>query len=90
MALGSLQTAPSLPMGPKPRHNAAEQDLSRIEPVNLIDQRHELVKLAALIDCPARAAYAVDGLAAAPKAHVRAVGRGRGRALDREPVLAAL
>jgi hypothetical protein len=33
-------------MGPKPRQNAAEQDLFRIE-------RHELVKLASLIDWPA-------------------------------------
>lgn len=42
-----------LPLGPKPRQNAAEQDLFRMELVNLIDQRHELVKLAALIDWPA-------------------------------------
>jgi IS5 family transposase len=40
-------------MGPKPRQDAAEQDLFRMELVNLIDQRHELVKLAALIDWPA-------------------------------------
>jgi transposase, IS5 family len=40
-------------MGPKSRHHAAEQDLFRLELVNLIDQRHELVKLAALIDWPA-------------------------------------
>ena len=40
-------------MGPKPRQDAAEQDLFRKELVNLIDQRHELVKLAALIDWPA-------------------------------------
>jgi len=40
-------------MGPKPRHDAAEQDLFRMDLVNLIDQRHELVKLAALIDWPA-------------------------------------
>lgn len=37
-------------MGPKSRVDAAEQDLFRMELVNLIDQRHELVKLAALID----------------------------------------
>ena len=37
-------------MAPKPRQNAAEQDLFRMELVNLIDQRHELVKLASLID----------------------------------------
>ena len=40
-------------MGPKSRHHAAEPDLFRLELVNLIDQRHELVKLAALIDWPA-------------------------------------
>ena len=43
---------PSL-RGPKPRQNAAEQDLFRMELVNLIDERHELVKLASLIDWPA-------------------------------------
>jgi hypothetical protein len=37
-------------MGPKSRHHAAEQDLFRMELVNLIDQRHELIKLASLID----------------------------------------
>jgi IS5 family transposase len=42
-----------LPMGPKPRQNAAEQDLFRMELLNLIDERHELVKLASLIDWPA-------------------------------------
>lgn len=40
-------------MGPKPRSDVREQDLFRMELVNLIDQRHELVKLAALIDWPA-------------------------------------
>jgi len=40
-------------MGPKSRVDAAEQDLFRMELVNLIDQRHELVKLASLIDWPA-------------------------------------
>jgi IS5 family transposase len=40
-------------MGPKPRQSAAEPDLLRVELVNLIDQRHELVKLASLIDWPA-------------------------------------
>ena len=39
-------------MGPKSRVDAAEQDLFRMELVNLIDHRHELVKLAALIDWP--------------------------------------
>ena len=37
-------------MGPKSRVDVAEQDLFRMELVNLIDQRHELVKLASLID----------------------------------------
>lgn len=37
-------------MGPKSRVDAVEQDLFRMELVNLIDQRHELVKLAGLID----------------------------------------
>jgi IS5 family transposase len=37
-------------MGPKSRVDAAEQDLFRMELVNLIDQRNELVKLASLID----------------------------------------
>ena len=36
-------------MGPKPRSDADEHDLFRMELVNLIDQRHELVKLASLI-----------------------------------------
>lgn len=40
-------------MGPKPRVDVAEQDLFRMELVNLIDPRHELVKLAGLIDWPA-------------------------------------
>lgn len=40
-------------MGPKSRDEIAEQDLFRMELLNLIDQRHELVKLAALIDWPA-------------------------------------
>lgn len=40
-------------MGPKSRVDASELDLFRMELVNLIDQRHELVKLAALIDWPA-------------------------------------
>jgi hypothetical protein len=40
-------------MGPKPRRNAAEQHQLRMELVNLIDQRHELVNLASLIDWPA-------------------------------------
>lgn len=37
-------------MGPKPAEERSEHDLFRTELVNLIDQRHELVKLAALID----------------------------------------
>jgi IS5 family transposase len=37
-------------MGPKPVEGASDQDLFRTELVNLLDQRHELVKLAALID----------------------------------------
>lgn len=36
-------------MGPKYRVDATEQDLLRLELLNLIDQRHELVKLASLI-----------------------------------------
>lgn len=37
-------------MGPKPAKTTAEQDLFRTGLVNLIDQRHELVRLAELID----------------------------------------
>ncbi len=37
-------------MGPKPTLERAEQDLFRMELVNLIDGRHELVRLAELID----------------------------------------
>ncbi len=37
-------------MGPKPQEPRIEQDLFRMELANLIDQRHELVRLAALID----------------------------------------
>lgn len=37
-------------MGPKPVESRTDQDLFRTELVNLIDQRHELVRLAALID----------------------------------------
>lgn len=37
-------------MGPKPAKSTADHDLFRTELVNLIDQRHELVRLAALID----------------------------------------
>jgi transposase, IS5 family len=40
-------------MNPKSRVHAAELDLVRMELFKLIDQRHELVKLAALIDWPA-------------------------------------
>jgi IS5 family transposase len=37
-------------MGPKPVDKRCDHDLYRTELVNLIDQRHELVKLAELID----------------------------------------
>ncbi len=37
-------------MGPKPQESRSDQDLFRTELVNLIDQRHESVRLAALID----------------------------------------
>lgn len=37
-------------MGPRPTDERSDHDLFRTELVNLIDQRHELVKLAALID----------------------------------------
>lgn len=37
-------------MGPKSGVDAAEYDQFRMELVNLIDRRHELVKLASLID----------------------------------------
>jgi len=37
-------------MGPKPADERSDHDLFRTELVNLIDHRHELVKLAALID----------------------------------------
>jgi IS5 family transposase len=37
-------------MGPKPAKSTADHDLFRTELVNLIDQRHELVQLAELID----------------------------------------
>lgn len=37
-------------MGPKPAKSTDDHDLFRTELVNLIDQRHELVRLAALID----------------------------------------
>ena len=37
-------------MGPKPVEEGSDHDLFRTELVNLIDQRHELVRLAALID----------------------------------------
>lgn len=37
-------------MGPKPADERSDHDLFRTELVNLIDQRHELVKLAGLID----------------------------------------
>jgi transposase, IS5 family len=40
-------------MGPKLNVDAHEQDLFRMELLNLIDLRHELVKLAALIEWPA-------------------------------------
>ncbi len=40
-------------MGPKLSVDAHEQDLFRTELINLIDHRHELVRLAALIDWPA-------------------------------------
>lgn len=37
-------------MGPKPAKSTADHDLFRTELVNLIDQRHELVRFAGLID----------------------------------------
>ena len=37
-------------MGPKPVDERADHDLFRTELVNLIDHRHELVKLAELVD----------------------------------------
>jgi len=37
-------------MGPKVSNAASEHDLFRMELVNLLDQRHELIKLAGLID----------------------------------------
>ncbi|CAM3675826.1 IS5 family transposase [Roseateles saccharophilus] len=40
-------------MGPKPADERSDHDLFRTELVNLIDQRHELAKLAELIDWPA-------------------------------------
>ena len=43
-------------MGPKPAKPTDDHDLFRTELVNLIDQRHELVRLAELIDWSAFAA----------------------------------
>ena len=43
-------------MGPKPADECVDHDLFRTELVNLIDQRHELVRLGELIDWPAFAA----------------------------------
>ena len=40
-------------MGPKPADPRTDHDLFRTELVNLIDQRHELVRLAELINCQA-------------------------------------
>ena len=37
-------------MGPKPAESRTDHDLFRTELINLIDQRHELVRLTALID----------------------------------------
>jgi IS5 family transposase len=37
-------------MGPKPAESRDDHDLFRTELVGLIDQRHELVRLADLID----------------------------------------
>lgn len=37
-------------MGPKPQEPRVDQDLFRMELLNLVDQRHELVRLAGLID----------------------------------------
>lgn len=42
-------------MGPKPVDERSDHDLFRTELVNLIDQRHELARLADLIDWPALA-----------------------------------
>jgi len=39
-----------VPMGPKPVDERCDHDLFRTELVNLIDRRHELVKLGELID----------------------------------------
>jgi len=40
-------------MGSTPPEDAANADMFRIELINLIDQRHELVKISALIEWPA-------------------------------------
>ena len=78
-------------MGPKPADERADHDLFRTELLNLIDQRHELVRLAGLSDWPAfeaewspqfisttgrPAAHATDGCTAVLEARVRAQRRG--------------
>lgn len=93
-------------MGPKASNVPSEHNLFRMEMVNLLDQRHELIKLAGLIDWqafanewgpdvrvhdgPPGAAHEADGRAPLPQANARAVGRGGGASLGGEPVLAAL
>jgi hypothetical protein len=46
----TLQTQTEVWMGPKPADERNDHDLFRTELVNLTDQRHELVRLAELID----------------------------------------
>ena len=45
-----LANCHELPMGPKPVDASTDHDLFRTELVNLIDLRHELVRLGELID----------------------------------------
>lgn len=87
----------------KYRPRAEEQDdplCPRL--VDMIDQRHELVKLAALIDwevfdrewsgffSSGKGRFAASGEAALSPACLQAVGRGGGRPLGREPLLPVL
>jgi IS5 family transposase len=58
-------------MGRKSRVDAAEQDLFWMELVNLIDQRHELVKLASPIDCSAASAASATNCPAIRRAWPR-------------------
>ena len=89
-------------MGPKDTSERVS-DMFRQPLIELLNPRHELVRLATVMDWPlieasfskhfasrTGAVAEVGGRTAVPAARLRLLRRGRGQHLGREPVLAAL